>query len=270
MDDMDLSLWFKPVRCPLCGSDKVGSTAAAHAAGPAACYEITTHGTFKVTPVYRDLPAWRISNRKCARCSTELVIVAGRVKFWMDDGCRNYYCSPDHAALGVLSLDWNALVAEMVATGEFHPAGLDALALKRDYEEGRANIETDGTRITAYAAIEDRTFDPKYPLYEIRRVYVADGSENGTAQRLIMKLIKRFTPEEGALPWENPTFFLISKNPKIWHIASKLGFGVVTTFTMPNVREWAKRAGLGKRLPRSATARNPHHSKRRKRWLFKR
>ncbi len=169
-----------------------------------------------------------------------------------------------------MKLDWNGLVVEMVATGEFHPAGLDALVLERDHKERRADIETDGTRITAYAAIEERTFDPWYPLYEIRRVYVASGNGNGTAQKLIMGLIERFTPKEDESPRKNPSFFLISKNPVLWHIASKLGFRMVTKFTMPNVREWAKRAGLGKRLPRSATARNPHHSKRRKRWLFKR
>ena len=169
-----------------------------------------------------------------------------------------------------MKLDWNALVAEMVATGEFHPAGLDAKDLRRAHRRRQAAIRRKGRRIIAYAAIEDRTFDPLYPLYEIRRVYVAGGNGNGTAQKLIAKLIKRFTPKEEELPRKNPTFFLISKNPVLWHIASKLGFRAVTKFTMPNVREWAKRAGLGKRLPRSATERNPHHSKRRKRWLFRR
>ncbi|MBI5457305.1 hypothetical protein HY971_01085 [Candidatus Kaiserbacteria bacterium] len=158
----------------------------------------------------------------------------------------------------------------MVATGEFHPAGLDALALERDYGEGRTVIRTEGSRIIAHASVEDRTSESQYPLYEIRRVYVAAGNGNGTAQEIIAELIKRFTPKEEELPGKNPTFFLISKNPALWHIASKLGFHVVTKFTMPNVREWAKRAGLGKRLPRSATARNPHHSKRRKRWLLMR
>ncbi len=169
-----------------------------------------------------------------------------------------------------MTLDWNSLVAEMVATGEFHPAGLNALALERDNDNGLSEIHTDGSRIIAHASVEERTYDPQYPLYEIRRVYVAAGNGNGTAQELIAKLIKRFTPKEDESPRKNPTFILISKNPVLWHIASKLGFRVVTKFTMPNVREWAKRAGLGKRLPRSATARNPHHSKRRKRWLFKR
>ena len=171
-----------------------------------------------------------------------------------------------------MTLDWNAFVAEMVATGEFHPAGLDALALERDYEdeESRTVIRTEGSRIIAHASVEERTYNPRYPLYEIRRVYVATGNGNGTAQEIIAELIKRFTSKEEEMPGKNPTFFLISKNPALWHIATKLGFCVVTKFTMPNVREWAKRAELGKRLPRSATARNPHHSKRRKRWLFMR
>lgn len=169
-----------------------------------------------------------------------------------------------------MKLDWNTLVAEMVATGEFYPAGLDALVLERDYKEGRAAIRTDGSRITAYAAVEERTSEPWYPLYEIRRVYVASGNGNGTARKLITELIKRFTPEEEKLSRKNPTFFLISKNPTLWHIAATLGFGMVTKFNFPSVREWAKRSGIRKRLPRSATAGNPHHSKRRKRWLLMR
>ncbi|MBI2613103.1 GNAT family N-acetyltransferase [Candidatus Kaiserbacteria bacterium] len=170
-----------------------------------------------------------------------------------------------------MELDWDALAAEMLATGEFHPDGLNAITLKRDYEKGYGAIRTEGSRIIAYASVEDRTFDPHYPTYEIRRVFVAkDKNGSKTAEELIAELIKRFTPPEEELPRRVPTFFLISKNPAIWHIAMSLGFRAVTKFRMPNVREWAKRAGLGKRLPRSATARDPHHSNRRKRWLYMR
>ncbi len=171
-----------------------------------------------------------------------------------------------------MTLDWDALVAEMVATGEFHLSGLNVEMMQRDHEEGRDAIRINGSRITAYAAVENRTFTPCYPTYEIRRIYVAKGiNGGGTAKKLVAELMWRFTPTLEEVSEKKklmPTFFLISKNPAIWHIASCLGFRMVTKFNMPNVREWADEVGLGKRLPRSATARDPHHPRRRKRWLL--
>jgi hypothetical protein len=169
-----------------------------------------------------------------------------------------------------MPLDWKGLVIAMVATGEFHPSGLEAQRLQSDYENGNAELVSEGDRIVAYAAVEHYPSAPWCPVYEIRRVFVASGNGNGTAENLIGKLMARFTPSEEEKQKKNPAFFLISKNPAIWHIASKLGFRMVTKYTMPNVREWARAIGLGKRLPRSATAHNPHHSKRRKRWLMMR
>jgi|SRR3989344_2161110 len=161
-----------------------------------------------------------------------------------------------------MNLDWNALVAEMVATGEFHPAGLDATVLRRKHRRREAVIRTKGRRIIAYAA---RHKTKLWGCYEIQKVFVAKGvNGHGTAAAMIRELM--------AIRRRNKRFFLITKNPKLEHIVIDLGFEVRTKYNMPNIVEWAERTGLAeaKRLPDSATRDDSHHREEPERWLFMR
>ncbi|MDO8514031.1 MAG: GNAT family N-acetyltransferase [bacterium] len=168
-----------------------------------------------------------------------------------------------------MNLNWNALVAKMKVTGEFDPDGLEADSLEHDYNEGRTVIRTYGSRITAHASVGGGGYFPWYPEYEIRRIYVASGANGkGKGREIVTELMERFTRIELGLPRKVPTFFLISKNPAVWHIAKSLDFAAVTIHSMPYVVDWANRGGLYYRLPESARCDEPWKLKEPQRWLY--
>ncbi len=176
--------------------------------------------------------------------------------------------------------EWMRLEADMLRTGMFHGPRLTSRFLAKNFYSDRAVVRVRADNPLRLGKMDYcayitwlPTADPIY--CEIALAYVAEDLEGkGLLKEItgkVLQLLPRI-PVKGKPPeeWPRVSSFLITNNPAMMHVAATFGFRMVTKFTMPNVKEWAKRVGLGKRLPKSATARDPHHSGRRKRWLLMR
>ena len=170
----------------------------------------------------------------------------------------------DKKGIHQMDLDWNQLFREMLATGEFHASGLDVTTLARDYSNDLAVIRHDGTRITAYGALEATK---RIGSFEVRRLYVGPSLKNNGALWSIVYELMAKAPRDAEL-------FLITKSPAVMRVAQQRGFEQVTKVTMSEVKEWAIEIGLSTngnlgRLPKSAMSRNPPRTPYPKeRWLY--
>src|SRR3989344_3229332 len=139
------------------------------------------------------------------------------------------------------------LLKEMQKSGEFH--NLEIAQLIRDCEHARAAVIMDGDRIIAYGAIEPH----ENSAWEIRRIFVAEDKRgNGHMRKVFEMLMCMVVPAVLLRRTLDARLFLISKNPAVRRTALKAGFVVVTKLYAPRAVGWAKRVGIGDRLPETA------------------